>query len=208
VPGIRTWAEIFVAVAVAAAVLSVLSRAVLARKLAVAVLHNRGRSPALGRAWKGACLLASLLPTAVVVLILAILVQATIAAGDLPAGGVGLILAVAVGVVGNHVDRQFATGWTFYWEKIHDSLRAAMPVVQRIGPGIPSCQRTRFNVTHRLLHHPDGQRPILASILAADPCTAARPCAGHGGPTHAPPAPREDAVSPPASGTPEKEPAD
>jgi hypothetical protein len=188
VPEIRAWADIFVIAAAAATVLSVLSAAVLARRLAGAVLHDRGRRRIRRGLWKASCLLASLLPTAFVVLVLAVLVLATVTADDLPAGGVGLVLAVAVGVVGNHVDRQVSTGWTYYWDKIHDSLRAAMPVVDRTTSGYPDCQRTRYNVTKRLLHDRDGQQDALNNILICRPCTGSRPCPGHGGPADPVPA--------------------
>jgi hypothetical protein len=194
VPGIGVWTDVFVAVAVVAAALSVLSTTVLTTALASAVLHDQGRHTVRRLLWKGACLFASLLPTSIVVLILAVFVRATIAGDDLPAGGAGLIVAVAVGVVGNHIDRQVSTGWAFYWEKVHDSLRAAMPVVLRTSALLPACQRTRYNVTHRLLLDRDGREPALAGVLAADPCTRARPCPGHGGPTPTPPAPRKEAM--------------
>jgi hypothetical protein len=44
-----------------------------------------------------------------------------------PCSGAGLVLGGGHWVVGNHIDRRVSSGWTYCWEKIHDSLRAALP---------------------------------------------------------------------------------
>lgn len=101
---------------------------------------------------------------------------------DVPSGGVGLILAVAIAVVGSHIDRQVNGGYTSYWDKVHDSLQAALPyarVTQK--SGFPACQRTRFNTTHALIHDREGRRGAVKSILGEPTCTRKRPCKGHGG---------------------------
>ncbi len=159
---------------------AILSSLVLAERLAGKALEAKGTRPGRLRLWKASCLAAALLPTTVVLTVLAVLVLVTATAANVPAGGVGLILAVAAGVVGNHIDRQVSTGWTPYWEHVHDSLRRAMPVVERTSRGIPDCQRTRFNTTHVLLHDRDGRADTLEHILRGEVCTKARPCAGHG----------------------------
>jgi hypothetical protein len=93
-----------------------------------------------------------------------------------------LVLAVAVGVVGNHIDRQVSAGYTSYWEKVHDSLRNALasaPITLSVG--FPTCQLTRFNSTHTLIHDPDGRQDAVASIMAEQVFTRTRRCPGHGG---------------------------
>jgi hypothetical protein len=155
----------------------------LATALAEEVSMRNGRNRVLYRSWKGACLLASLLPTSTVTFMLALLVYVTI--GDsVASGGAGLVLAVAIGVVGNHIDRQVSSGWTYYWEKIHDSLRGALPPIPRTVAGIPQCQRSFYNTRHLLiLSSVDrvGRESTVLNILDGSVCTRRHPCTGHGG---------------------------
>jgi hypothetical protein len=155
----------------------------LATVLAEEVCLRNGRNRGLYWCWKAACLLASLVPTSAVTFILAVLVYITI--GDsVTSGGAGLVLAVAIGVVGNHIDRQVSSGWTYYWEKIHDSLRGALPPIRRTVDGIPQCQRSFYNTRHLLiLNSVDrvGRESTVLNILDGSVCTRRRPCRGHGG---------------------------
>jgi uncharacterized membrane protein YeaQ/YmgE (transglycosylase-associated protein family) len=126
--------------------------------------------------------LSSFLPTAIVLVILAVLVDYT-AKHNVPAEGIGLILAVGVGIVGNHVDRQVSDGYGSYWRKIHDSMRTALASAPITQPqGFPNCQLTRFNSTHTLISDEDGRKDAVSSILQERVCTRKQRCPGHGGP--------------------------
>jgi len=162
-------------------ILCLLCRYALSAALACAMLHSRGRSSTGRFFWRAGCFLASFLPTAVVLVALAILADYTVSK-NVPAGGIGLVLAVAVGVVGSHVDRQVSSGYASYWEKIHDSLRSALsfaPITQDVG--YPACQLTRFNSTHTLIHEREGRRDAVSNVVSEPVCTRRRRCAGHGG---------------------------
>lgn len=99
----------------------------------------------------------------------------------IPSGGLGLIIAVGIGVIGNNIDRLASSGWDNYWSRIHDSLRQAMPPIDRPtgrkGPP-PDCQRTRFNIGHERLYRRDERKRTLDYILQGNVCTKTR-CAGH-----------------------------
>lgn len=164
--------------------LCVVCRYGLASRLACAVLHHRGQSRSRYMLWRAGCFFASFLPTAVVLVILAVLADYT-ARRSVPAGGAGLVLAVAVAVVGSHVDRQVSAGYGSYWEKIHDSLRSALStaaITQEVG--YPACQLTRYNSTHSLIRERDGRREAVSNVLSEPVCTRQRRCAGHGGVHH------------------------
>jgi uncharacterized membrane protein YeaQ/YmgE (transglycosylase-associated protein family) len=177
-PGIALWSSIAAACLVC---LCLLCRFVFSAKLACAALSRQGRSAIIDWMWRSACLLASFLPTSIVLVVLAVLVDYT-AKKNVPAGGIGLILAVAVGVVGNHVDRQVSGGFASYWERIHDSLHIALSTAPITQPsGYPACQLTRFNTTHTLIHDREGRRDAVLSILREPVCTRVGRCHGHGG---------------------------
>jgi hypothetical protein len=176
-----TWAFLFLAATVGFAGLCLVCRFRLVLEFVHATLHTHGGKRAAYWAWRVACLLTSLVPTSIALLLLGILVWSTVQDDNLPQGGAGLILAVAIGVVGNHVDRQMSTGWTSYWDKVHDSLQAAFPVAPITQAGYPRCQRTRFNVTHQLIANKHGREAAVANILSEPTCTSRRPCRGHGG---------------------------
>jgi hypothetical protein len=177
-PAIARWALVASA---SVCLLSVVCRCRLASTLACAVLHCRGRSRSRYVFWRAGCFFASFLPTAVVLVILAVLADYT-ARRNVPAGGVGLVLAVAIAVVGSHVDRQVSAGYGTYWEKIHDSLRSALSnadITQEVG--YPACQLTRYNSTHSLIRQRDGRRDAVDRVLSEPVCTRKRRCHGHGG---------------------------
>ncbi len=177
-PAIAWWTLLASA---AVCLLCITCRYGLASTLACATLHHRGHSKSRRALWRAGCFFASFLPTAVVLVILAALADYT-ARRNLPAGGVGLVLAVAIAVVGSHVDRQVSGGYGSYWEKVHDSLRNALSsadITQEVG--YPACQLTRFNSTHSLIHERDGRRDAVSSVLGEPVCTRKRRCPGHGG---------------------------
>ena|ERR1700722_9846434 len=176
--GVALWS---VSVALSIIFLCLMCRFWLAAVLACAFLNHQGRSRFLGWTWRSSCFLASFLPTSAVLIVLALLVVYT-ARTDVPANGIGLILAVAAAVVGSHVDRQVNGGYAAYWEKIHDSLRAALTgAAITFSRGYPTCQLTRFNTTHSLIHDRDGRQDALSSILHEPVCTRRHRCTGHGG---------------------------
>ncbi len=177
-PAIALWALV---ASGAACLLCAACRYGLAAILACASLHRRGHSKTRYALWRAACFCASFLPTAVVLVTLAALADYT-ARRNIPAGGVGLVLAVAVAVVGSHVDRQVSGGYAAYWEKVHDSLRSALSSADITQvDGYPVCQLTRFNSTHTLLRDRDGREDAVASVVGEPVCTRKRRCPGHGG---------------------------
>jgi hypothetical protein len=180
-PAIALWALV---ASGSVCVLSVICRCGLASRLACTLLHHRGQSRSRYVLWRAGCFFSSFLPTAVVLVILAVLADYT-ARRNIPAGGAGLVLAVAVAVVGSHVDRQVSAGYGSYWEKIHDSLRSALStadITQEVG--YPACQLTRYNSTHSLIRERDGRREAVNSVLGEPVCTRKRRCTGHGGKPH------------------------
>jgi hypothetical protein len=149
----------------------------LTKALARRVLNRQGQ----GRIpWRVSAWMASFTPTSAVLLALALLVVFTMSK-DVPAGGVGLVLAVAVGVVGSNVDRQFSGGWANYWIQIHDSIRDVTPQREHSAGEIPDCQRTRFNTSHNRLFRRDERDDTLTYILEGLKCTDSRSCQAHGG---------------------------
>jgi hypothetical protein len=95
--------------------------------------------------WAVSCVLASSVASSVVLLLLAVMIAVTVAETDLPDGGVGIILAVGLGVVANHIDRQMSGGAGQYWGQVHRSLRAVLTSVDRTGDRAPPCQRTSLS---------------------------------------------------------------
>jgi hypothetical protein len=152
----------------------------LANRLARRTLETQGRSKPVLLAWRTSCVFASLFASSLVLFALALLVAATLWKTGLSVGGVGVISAVAVGVVGNHIDRQITSGWSFYWSQIHGSIRAVVSEANRRGK-VPACQRTLLMNTHRELMHWDtaNRKAALAGILKAQVCTDRRVCPGH-----------------------------
>ena len=176
--GVALWSVI---VALSVIFLCLMCRFWLTAVLACAFLNRQGRSRFLGWMWRSSCFLASFLPTSAVLVVLALLVVYT-SKVDVPANGIGLILAVAAAVIGSHVDRQVNGGYAAYWEKVHDSLHAALadaPIT--FSYAYPTCQLTRFNTTHSLIHDRDGRKDAVLSILHEPVCTRRRRCTGHGG---------------------------
>lgn len=176
--GVALWS---VAVALSVIFLCLMCRFWLTALLACSFLNRQGRSWFRGWIWRGSCFLASFLPTSAVLVVLALLIVYTSRA-NVPANGIGLILAVAAAVIGSHVDRQVNGGYAAYWEKVHDSLRIALadaPIT--FSSGYPTCQLTRFNTTHSLIHDRDGRQDAVLSILHEPICTRRRRCTGHGG---------------------------
>jgi hypothetical protein len=164
-------------VALAILVATCLCRFSISQKAAIRVLERGGRYRSW---WYTSCLLGVFVPTGVVLLALSLLVTLTLNK-VVPSGGLGLIIAVGVGVIGNNIDRQASNSWDNYWSRIHDSLRQAMPPIERPkdrkGPP-PDCQRTRFNVSHERLYRRDERKLTLNRILLGAVC-AKTPCSGH-----------------------------
>lgn len=126
------------------------------------VLGRRGRRP---RLWKAVCFGSTLTATAAVLLAvesLVVLSNAKVVASD------GVIAAIAVGVLGNNLDRQANSGFDYYWRAIHDSLRGALTVASPVYPSSDSQTRT-FNLNHMRLYEPHERRVALQRILAAEP---------------------------------------
>ena len=180
-----TWTDPPVVAGIAAAagllVLCWACRYGISKALARRVLRTQGRSTGLRRLWRLSCLLASLAASSAVLFLLALLIAITLTDDNVPDGGVGLILAVAVGVIGNHVDRQMSSGWAFYWAQVHDSLAAVLTRAERVTKSPPPCQRTRFMSSHRALMDWDStnREAALAGILAEPVCTDHNACPGH-----------------------------
>jgi hypothetical protein len=170
-----------ISAAVAVVALCAYSRYGLSKTLARQVLVTQGHSRSLRIAWSASCVLSSAVASSVVLLLLATLIAVTATETDLPDGGIGIMLAVALGVVGNHIDRQMSNGWALYWGQVHRSLRAVLTRIERAGKRAPPCQRTRFNGVHADLldWDPMAREQALAGILRQEVCTDRSACPGH-----------------------------
>jgi hypothetical protein len=120
------------------------------------------------------------IPTAAVLLALSLLVALTLNKA-IPSSGLGLIIAVGIGVIGNNIDRQASGGWDNYWSRIQDSLRQAMPPRDK-PPNEqlpPDCQLTRFYANRGRLDRRDERKETLNHILAGNFCARTQYCSGH-----------------------------
>jgi hypothetical protein len=125
-------------------------------------------------------MLGAFVPTAVVLLALSLLVTLTLNK-TIPSSGLGLIVAVGIGVIGNNIDRQASGSWNNYWSRLHDSLRQAMPPREKTSKEDlpPDCQLTRFYATHARLYRRDERKVTLNHILKGSFCARTQYCSGH-----------------------------
>jgi energy-converting hydrogenase Eha subunit A len=83
--------------------------------------------------WHISCFVARLLVPAGIAVIVVVIIGLQGEALPLDAGGV--LLGLAIGVLGNHLDRQFAGGWNL-WKERERSLGSALPTFP-FRPGKP-----------------------------------------------------------------------
>ena len=157
-------------VAAAVLVLAAACRLTLAQSAARRALRRQDKN---SWAWRLSCLGARLVLPAALTVVLLLLVAAALD-GPLTTDRWAVGLAVVVGVLGNHVDREVASGWLPFWQQCHDSLRAALPTFPDAkhtphGKSDVDCQALQCNAWHLSLLHPE-ERPIaLDRIFTADP---------------------------------------
>jgi hypothetical protein len=157
-------------VAGAALVLAAAARLTLAKDAALRALRDQNPRSVW---WRVSCLAARLLLPSFLAVVLLLLVSAALE-GPLTTDRWAVGLGVFVGVLGNHVDREVASGWLPFWKQCHDSLRSVLPTFPDArhtghGEAEDDCQALQFNAWHTSLLHPD-ERPIaLERIFRASP---------------------------------------
>lgn len=155
--------------------------------LVVASVARRYWSPAAARRalraqhprhleWRISCLTARLLVPAVLAGIVLVIVAVTLR-DEPPANGWGVALGVAIGVLGNHVDREVSGGWHLWNERQH-SLSAVLPTFPSRsdkprhvthGSSDDDCQALQFNMCYTSFEHPLEREPCLLRVFAASP---------------------------------------
>lgn len=159
-----------VTLASATLVLAAAARVSLARSAARHALRRQDPDDVW---WRLSCLAARLLLPSVLAVVLLLLISAALE-GPLTTARWAVGLAVFVGVLGNHIDREVAGGWSPFWQQCHDSLRAVLPTFPdarhtRHGDADDDCQALQFNAWHMSLLHAE-ERPIaLKKIFTASP---------------------------------------
>jgi hypothetical protein len=123
--------------------------------------------------WRVSCLASRLLLPSALAVILLFLISASFG-GPLTTQRWSVGLAVVVGVIGNHIDREVAGGWQPYWQQAHDSLRAVLPTYKdsrehpQHGTGEYDCQALQFNMWHPRVLEKDERDDALDRIFKAD----------------------------------------
>lgn len=136
-----------------------------ARRALEARNHNRWE-------WRLSCLAYRLLGPSLLA-VLAVLLVWVAFEGRLGSNEWAIALAIVTGVLGNHVDREIASGWLPYWEAARSSLRAVLPVFpdghEQHGRNWMDCQALQFNSLQRALLNPPERSEALKRIFEADP---------------------------------------
>ncbi len=151
-------------------------------------------------------MLCAFVPTSVVLLILAVLVAFTLRSENLPAGGIGLVLGVVIGVIGNHVDRFVSSGGHSLTVVMYELMRLRLFTEAEVETGtVPDCQRTQFMQKHLSLISPDPieRDAVYVQIMEARTCYDAAPCEDHRQLANA-----SEATPPPAEPSRAKQPPD
>lgn len=156
----------------AGAVLTLAAAARLTLAKSAAQRALRDRNPGSWR-WRLSCLAARLLLPSALAVVLLLLVSAALE-GPLTTDRWAVGLAVVVGVLGNHIDREVASGWLPFWQQCHDSLRDVLPTFPdarhtKHGERDDDCQALQFNAWHMSLLHSDERPVALNRIFTASP---------------------------------------
>jgi hypothetical protein len=123
--------------------------------------------------WRISCFASRLLMPSILAVVLLFLICASLG-GPLTTQRWSVGLAVFVGVIGNHVDREVANGWQPFWKQCHDALRAVLPTFvdpashEAHGRDALDCQALQFNMCHTYLLNADERPRALKLVFSAD----------------------------------------